>query len=58
VGVPAAEDAGRAGDRPAARLASGLVIALVVLAWLGQARVALYLLGGITGGVAGAALLG
>jgi magnesium transporter len=39
-------------------LASGLFIALVALAWLGQARVALCLLGGITGGVTGAALLG
>jgi magnesium transporter len=39
-------------------LASGAVIALVALVWLGQRRVALCLLGGIAGGVAGAAALG
>jgi magnesium transporter len=39
-------------------LASGAVVATVALVWLGQARVALCLLGGITGGVAGAAVLG
>lgn len=39
-------------------LGSGAVVALVGLAWLGQRRVALCLLGGITGGVAGAAVLG
>jgi magnesium transporter len=39
-------------------LGSGTIIALVALAWLGQARVALCLLGGITGGVAGAAVFG
>lgn len=39
-------------------LASGLVLAVVALAWLGQFRVALCLLGGITGGVAAAAVLG
>jgi magnesium transporter len=39
-------------------LASGSVLALVALAWLGQGRVALCLLGGIAGGVAGAAVLG
>jgi magnesium transporter len=37
---------------------AGAVIALVALVWLGQGRVALCLLGGITGGVAGAAVLG
>jgi magnesium transporter len=39
-------------------LGSGAVMALVALAWLGQKRVALCLVGGITGGVTGAALLG
>ena len=39
-------------------LGSGAVIAVVALVWLGQGRVALCLIGGITGGVAGAALLG
>jgi magnesium transporter len=33
-------------------------MAVVVLAWLHQFKVALCLLGGITGGVAGAAVLG
>jgi magnesium transporter len=39
-------------------LASSTVLALVALAWLGQFRVTLCLLGGITGGVTAAALLG
>ncbi len=39
-------------------LASGAVIALVALAWLGHVRVALCLLGGIAGGVAVAAVFG
>ena len=39
-------------------LASGAVVALVALVWLGQREVALCLLGGIAGGVAGAAVLG
>jgi magnesium transporter len=39
-------------------LASGAVVALTCLAWLGQFRVALCLLGGIAGGVTGAAALG
>jgi magnesium transporter len=39
-------------------LGAGSVIALVALSWLGQGRVALCLIGGITGGVAGAAVLG
>jgi magnesium transporter len=39
-------------------LAAGAAVALVGLVWLGQARVALCLLGGIAGGVAGAAILG
>jgi magnesium transporter len=39
-------------------LASGAVVGLVALAWLGHVRVALCLLGGIGGGVAGAAVLG
>jgi magnesium transporter len=39
-------------------LGSGAVVGLVGLAWLGQVRVALCLLGGITGGVAAAAILG
>jgi magnesium transporter len=39
-------------------LASGAVVALVALVWLGQGRVALALVGGVAGGVTGAALLG
>jgi magnesium transporter len=39
-------------------LASGFVLALVALLWLRQFRVALCLMGGVTGGVAGAAVLG
>jgi magnesium transporter len=39
-------------------LASGVVMAVVALAWLGKPRVALCLVGGIAGGVAGAAMLG
>jgi magnesium transporter len=39
-------------------LASGAIVGLVAVVWLGQARVGLCLLGGITGGVAGAAVLG
>lgn len=39
-------------------LGSGVVVALVALAWLGQVKLALCLAGGITGGVTGAALLG
>jgi magnesium transporter len=39
-------------------LASGAAMALVALAWLGQPRVAWCLLGGIAGGVTGAAVLG
>jgi magnesium transporter len=39
-------------------LGSGLAVALVALVWLGEAGLAWCLLGGITGGVAGAALLG
>lgn len=39
-------------------LASGSVLGLVALLWLGQFKVALCLVGGITGGVAGAAVLG
>jgi magnesium transporter len=39
-------------------LASGAIIALVALVWLGHARVALCLIGGIGGGVAVAAALG
>ena len=39
-------------------LASGSVLALVALAWLHEFRVALCLVGGITGGVTGAAALG
>src|SRR5262249_13246986 len=39
-------------------LASGSVMALVALLWLRQFRVALCLLGGITGGVTAAAMLG
>jgi magnesium transporter len=38
--------------------ACGLLVALVALAWLGQAKVALCVLGGIAGGVTAAALLG
>jgi magnesium transporter len=37
---------------------SGLLIALVAIVWPGQTRVALCLWGGITGGVAGAAVMG
>jgi magnesium transporter len=39
-------------------LGSGAVVALVALVWLGQMRVALCLVGAITGGVAGSAVLG
>jgi magnesium transporter len=39
-------------------VASGAVVGLVGLIWLGQVRIALCLLGGIAGGVAGAAVLG
>lgn len=39
-------------------LTAGLAVGLVGLGWLGQARVALCLLGGIGGGVASAAVLG
>src|SRR5438445_5427145 len=39
-------------------LGSGAVVALVCLIWLRKLRVALCLLGGITGGVIGAAILG
>jgi magnesium transporter len=39
-------------------LTAGAAVALVGLAWLGQARVSLCLLGGIGGGVASAAVLG
>jgi magnesium transporter len=39
-------------------LASGAVMALVALAWLGQGKVAVCLFGGIAGGVTGAAVLG
>jgi magnesium transporter len=39
-------------------LAAGAAVGLVGLAWLGQGRVALCLLGGISGGVATAAVLG
>jgi magnesium transporter len=39
-------------------LASGSIIALVALAWLYDVQLALCLVGGVTGGVAGAALLG
>jgi magnesium transporter len=39
-------------------LASGLIIGLVSLLWLGELRVAICILGGIAGGVAGAAVLG
>jgi magnesium transporter len=37
---------------------SGAVVGMVALIWLGQVRVMFCLLGGITGGVAGAAVLG
>jgi magnesium transporter len=39
-------------------LASGAVVGLFALVWLGQAKVGVCLLGGIAGGVAGAAVLG
>ena len=39
-------------------LGSGATVGIVALVWLGQPRVMLCLLGGITGGVVGAALLG
>lgn len=39
-------------------VASGGIVGLVALVWLGQGRVALCILGGISGGVAGAAALG
>jgi magnesium transporter len=39
-------------------LGAGAIIALTALIWLGQGRVAVCLLGGITGGVAAAAALG
>ena len=39
-------------------LAAGAAVGLVGLIWLGQARVALCLMGGICGGVAGAAMMG
>jgi magnesium transporter len=39
-------------------LASGAVVGLVALAWLGQPRVSLCILGGISGGVAASAVLG
>jgi magnesium transporter len=39
-------------------LGAGAVVALTALVWLGQGRVALCLIGGITGGVAAAAALG
>jgi magnesium transporter len=39
-------------------LASGAVVGLVALVWLGQVKVGVCLLGGIAGGVAGAAVLG
>ena len=39
-------------------LGSGSLVALFALVWLGQTRVALCLIGGITAGVTGAALLG
>jgi magnesium transporter len=39
-------------------LGSGAAVALVALAWLGQGKVALCLLGGITGGVTGSAVFG
>ena len=49
---------GRLADEPATGLMLGLAAgAAVGLIWLGQARVALCLLGGICGGVAGAAMM-
>jgi magnesium transporter len=39
-------------------IGSGIIIAIVALVWLGERRVMFCLLGGITGGVVGAALLG
>jgi magnesium transporter len=39
-------------------VASGGIVGLVALLWLGQGRVALCIVGGISGGVAGAAALG
>jgi magnesium transporter len=39
-------------------LAAGSVVALVALVWLGHGRLALSLVGGVAGGVTGAALLG
>jgi magnesium transporter len=39
-------------------LAAGVAVGLVALVWLGHPRVALCILGGIGGGVAGAAVLG
>jgi magnesium transporter len=39
-------------------LGSGVVVGIVALIWLGQVRVMFCLLGGITGGVVGAAVLG
>jgi magnesium transporter len=39
-------------------LAAGATVAVVAIAWLGHARVALCILGGIAGGVAGAAVVG
>jgi magnesium transporter len=39
-------------------LAAGTVVALAALVWLGQGRLALCLVGGISGGVAGAAVFG
>ncbi len=39
-------------------LGSGGIVGLVALIWLGQVRLALCLLGGITGGVAGSAMFG
>jgi len=39
-------------------VACGLLVALVAALWLGQLKVALCILGGISGGVAGAAAMG
>jgi magnesium transporter len=39
-------------------LASSLVLVLIELLWLGHSRMALCILGGVTGGVAAAAVLG
>jgi magnesium transporter len=39
-------------------LASSVVVALITLIWLGHGRMALCILGGVTGGVAAAAVLG